>query len=289
MGKTLFITAGPEWWGSSRMRAYWPARYMPGTDVIEYQRLENITERYDAVIFQKVFDLRLAADLRANGIRVWWDVCDPGWWWQPDIHREIIELTDGIVASNVNLANDLAYWSGRKVYTIPDRMYLSHFVQRKEHTKTETVRMIWYGVSVNRISLFAAFANLERLVANGHKIELTICDDRPDVPFIQEAAFKVNHDQWTLTHEVERLLEHDIALLPPYPGAWGKVKSNNKMLTAWAAGLPATSGIDYYAMADLVMSHERRQAAADDGYATVCADYRVEQSAAQWMELLHGG
>jgi hypothetical protein len=76
--------------------------------------------------------------------------------------------------------------------------------------------------------------------------------------------------------------------LPPYPGAWGRVKSNNKALTAWACGLPVSDAQDYKALFALATIAANRERAADLGYKLLCKDYLVEQSAREWMELLNG-
>ena len=70
------------------------------------------------------------------------------------------------------------------------------------------------------------------------------------------------------------------------------MKSNNKTLTAWAAGLPVSSGLTYDTLEQLVKLAALRQGTADDGRLTVKHHYNVEQSAADWLalveELQHG-
>ena len=137
------------------------------------------------------------------------------------------------------------------------------------------------------MAIFGALANLERLAANGHSIALTIYDDQPQNRWTFTDSFPVYYTQWRLDQENEVIASHDIALLPPYPGPWGKVKSNNKELTAWACGLPATDGQDYVEMCDLVALSSKRQIEADRGYEEVKAAYTVDKSADEWKELLN--
>ena len=283
---TLFISPGDYSWGSSRMRCYWPARYMKDAAVIGTD--SPISTNYDAYIFMKQAANYEAMDrLRQAGKKVYFDLCDPMWWWNPKGTLEIAKVCNRVVCSSLGLGEDFTYCSKIDCDVIPDRLDLSHFTKTKVHAESNPIRLIWYGVSVNRISLFAALANLERLVANGCNIELTICDDRPDAELSWTDMLPVKHRRWSVENEVSTILEHDIALLPPYPGAWGKVKSNNKTLTAWACGLPVSTGEDYYELYDLCKSVEMRQALGTAGRNDVVSNWNVKNSAFEWQELIN--
>lgn len=290
--KALFIAAGPLSWGSSRMRVYWPAKYMESgyyvsNDDDPKSNVEKLDD-YDAYIFQKVFDEMLALHWKMNDKKVFWDVCDPTWWWQPQLCRDFLRNVDGVVASSLELAEDFTAWSGMPCNTIPDRLDFEHFPRQREHSDQLPIRFVWYGVSVNRITLFAALANLERLAANGYPIELTIFDDRPEQPFRISDKFPIYHLKWDLNQENRVLASHDIALIPNYPGPWGRVKSNNKTLTAWACGLPVTDGEYYDEMEMLASSKEKRIERWQRFYNVITDAYRVEKSAAEWERLLWG-
>lgn len=288
-----FITAGPVEWASSRMRAYWVAEALEtrghsvGTFAIDiatknWGALSNwaMSDGYDVFIWQKTAPVSMIQDLPQA--RHYWDVCDPSWWWQPNECREIAKHMTGIVASSPALANDFNEWYGEdKAICIPDRLKLSHFHTQRQHSDVSPVRLIWFGVAANRVALWGARANLERLVANGHKIELTIFDDRPDVRFAFSDAFPIYHVLWSLDKEVEVLAAHDVALLPPYPGPWGEVKSNNKDLTAWACGIPEVTGLDYQKLVKYVTKPHFRMTVQG-----VAEHYSVEQSAIEWEALL---
>lgn|SRR5574341_830 len=287
----LFVVAGPIHFGSSRMRAWWPARHMADTEVTHFDDLRKnfvgacqTVQNTEKVIWQKWVDVNLiTASPQASH---WWDICDPMWWFSPQQVKEFLPFIAGVVVSSQALAEDFRKWSGRGCHVIPDRLELSHFPKQRQHADASPVRFVWFGMSLNRVSLAAAWANLERLAANGHAIALTIYDDRPQEELRWGDSFPVYHARWSLDHENEVLASHDIALLPPYPGSWGKVKSNNKAMTAWASGLPATTGECYEELEQLVVDgYERgRQAAA--GLETVRRDYRVQQSADEWQMLL---
>lgn len=282
---TLFVTAGGMNWASSRMRAYWVAPYMPGADAMtsaEFDR--NPTGDYDAFVFQKFFNQTAAADLRKAGKRVYWDICDPVWWWQPADVCGILANVDGVICSTEALICDLKDW-GRETgirdirgAIIPDRIELSAFPIQHDHSKqSQVTRFIWYGMAANRIGIYAAIDNLHRLRANGFNISLTIFDDRPDVT-LDLGHIPVYHTRWSLENENRVIAEHDIALTPPYPGAWGKVKSNNRSLTALACGIPAITGEDYNELVNAVRYPAR--VIFPDGYC-------VEESAKQWQQLIN--
>jgi len=91
---------------------------------------------------------------------------------------------------------------------------------------------------------------------------------------------------WKLDEEVEVLASHDIALLPPYPGPWGSVKSNNKTLTAWACALPVIDGGDYGIMSHLCQNPTARGQAGTYGLNQVRDKWAIEKSIEEWRNLL---
>jgi len=305
--KTLFISSGPYEWGSSRMRCYWPAKYMKDTDDVEVKSRDEIFGKpwvesvkhiinADTIVFQKqsAFDFDVVRHCKELGKKIVWDLCDPVWWWSPDLTRQISPLCNIITFSSDGLMSDFCNWEkpinfdpNIRVGVIPDRLDLDHFTRQRVHSEHTPIRFIWYGVAVNRIAVYAALANLERLASNGVKIELTICDDRPDAPMQVTDLFPIYNVKWDLTQEVDVLTAHDVALLPPYPGPWGKVKSNNKKLTAWACGLPVTTGEHYAELYDLCHMLEMRQSLGSAGRFDVETNWRAEQSAAQWETILN--
>lgn len=286
----LFVAAGDKTFGSSRMRAWWVAERM-GAQAVKWDG-GGAMPIADTYIFQKTLNGQLAADLRKMGKRVWWDVCDPSWWFQPQECADIVRHIDGVVASNEPLLKDFLRWVQDvpidheiQAHVIGDRLDIGHFPKTRQHQRVQTVRLIWYGVAANRVSLHAAIPTLERLACNGQQFAVTIMDNEPNHPWRISERFDTYHLQWTLARENAVLSSHDIALLPPYPGKWGQIKSNNKTVTAWANGLPVTQGIEYYELEALMNWHTRREA-GNNGRATVHEHYDVAQSAAEWEALL---
>lgn len=288
MTSVCFIPTGDITNAGSRMRAYWPARFIPDAAVVSWDDI-RAGQLPDApvYIFQKLVDVGLMRQLRERGALVFWDVCDPAWWFNPTDAREAAEAADGIVASNWGLADDFTNWSGRKAFMIPDRVLLDHFTHRREHEEARPVRLIWFGSVQNRIALYAAGASLARLRANGFEVALTIFDNAPDNPLPGfDAELPVYSTRWALEREAETLAAHDIALLPSYPGPWSAVKSNNRTVTAMAAGLPVASGIIYEKLRALVCDVQLRRETAADGLREVEREWNVKRSAAEWLGLI---
>lgn len=282
-----FIAPGPMEWASTRWRCLWPGRYL-GATVMDWGNYVKEKPKAEAYIWCKIANLDEMKAQRKAGATVVWDLCDPVHWWSPAMARNVFDTVNYIVASNENLAADCTQFSDRSVKTIPDRVELEHYkLQRKHvHPRAEPVRFIWYGAGQNRFTLLGAIATLERLHADGISLELTIFDDHPNDQFTYTDSFPVYHTKWTTQTENQVIAAHDVAILPPYPGAWGKVKSNNKHLTAWACGIPVSDGEHYDTLQKLASFSTMRVEEAKAGRAMVLDRYDVRQSAAQWTELL---
>lgn len=286
--RVCFLTNGPIQWASARYRAFWIAECRDDWAAYELEKLREIPDA-DVYVFAKTFSIELVRQLRANDRRVYWDLCDPLHWFSPNESREMLELVDGVVCSNQGLADDVRKWSDDTVptYVIPDRLKLSHYDKQRKHHETNPVRFIWYGSAQNRAVLYPAYVTLQRLKALGYEVELTIMDDRPDISLSYGPTCPVYFARWSLEREVETIANHDIALLPPYPGEWSKVKSNNKMLTAWACGLPALTGDRWHdGLLSLVESPVVRTIQARTGRKQVEEHYTVDKSAADWEAIL---
>lgn len=281
-----FIAGGNMTNAGARLRAYWPARFIPGAAVCTWAESPPPARAY---VFQKLVDLPLLRRLSAGGAACFWDVCDPAWWFNPKDVDEIVPHLTAAVASNEGLAEDLYNWAGGRlpVRIIPDRLLLEHYNRQAEHGDRRPVRLIWFGSAQNRMALYAAHANLQRLTAEGYDIALTICDNAPNAPFADiEGVYPVYYTRWQLETEAATLAAHDVALLPPYPGPWGRVKSNNKTLSAWACGLPVVTGEDYKALRAVVTDDALRREMGRDARRHVVMGWPVEQSAADWSDLL---
>jgi len=281
----LFITPGPISWASSRMRAYWIAEKMPYARVAPKPTMEQLTSA-DVVIFVKRIDIDLVKQIHRNGKRVYWDICDPTHWYNPKESREMVDEVDGIIASNAGLKHEFERWSVKSVHMIPDCIKLEHYKKQREHVLVRPTRFIWYGAGQNRFSLYGAMPALERLACNGVEISLTIYDDRPDEYERVTNTFPIYHGGWKLEQENAVIAAHDVAILPPYPGMWGKVKSDNKRLTAYACGLPFTDGENYEWLFELATCATARSEAAIEGMEYLKAHHLIENAVEMWSKIL---
>ena len=100
-----------------------------------------------------------------------------------------------------------------------------------------------------------------------------------------EVPWPVYHSRWNLDQENEVLADHDVALLPPYPGPWGYLKSSNKKLTGWAAGLPVTDAQHWDDLLAL-FDWRRRRDEARAGYDILTEGYQTQRTAAEWNEVI---
>jgi glycosyltransferase involved in cell wall biosynthesis len=297
MSKNLFITPGdPLKWASSRLRATWVAQHLEDTKVVNGANcpvpIDQLLEANN-YIWVKLGDPEIMTRQREKGSRVFWDLCDPVWWFSPKEVTEIIPCVDKIIFSNDSLELDFLAWVEDygvldKVDTgvIPDRIDFDHYpIQKLHRSSPDGVQIIWFGAAQNRIALFGAFAILDRLAANGYKFSLTVYDDMPSSQWDFEDNYPVYYSEWQLDKENQVIASHDIALLPDYPGAWGEVKSNNKLLTALACGLPVMDGLDWIDAYNLVGSWQERQAQAEYGRKSILPFYDVKKSAEEWREI----
>jgi hypothetical protein len=273
-------------WASSRIRAYWPAQYL-GADVKTITEAASVDlSTYDAVIWQKTADLDAMAELKRRGVPQYLDICDPIHWFMPAQARKICEIVSAVVCSTAPLADDFAKFIGAHAvltYVIPDRLEMKHYPIKREHDFISPARFVWYGLYNNRAGLFGALPMMERLACNGLDVELTIYDDRPDQSIRIGDNLRIYHAAWSLESENAVIASHDIALVPPYPGAWGRLKSNNRTLTAHACGLPATTGEDFGELIDLIKSPSAREGMAKE----TTDGFEIWKSSDEWREVLN--
>jgi hypothetical protein len=214
--------------------------------------------KFSHLIWLKQCDPGLASAAQKVGIPSVWDVTDPMWWFSPEHFWPVMEAVNGTITSSKGLAEDYAMWCGRKATCLPDTLSLDHYGDPRPRHEGKAKKMIWFGHHANRMTLFGPMTNLLRLQAQGDEFSLTIMDDAgPDMQ-IFNPSFPVTRIKFDLGTEAEILRDHDLAILPPYPGPWGKCKSDNKELTAGAVGLAAVSGLLWNHMHDYFHEPDRR-------------------------------
>lgn len=288
--RVLFLTRGDRVWASSRMRSYWPADLWDEADAMQFDPDGTIPGNYDVYVWMKTGHLEAMTWLREHGRLNIVEVCDPNWWFEPEFTRELFNRADALVGATEAALADALAWYDRDIphWFIPDRLNLDHFPRQRVHQDVDPVRFVWYGIAFNRPSLFAALAPLDRLAANGVHLELTIYDDQPKQHWALTEKFAIYHGLWQLELENEVIASHDVAVLPPYPGPWGALKSNNKTLTAWACGLPVTDAADYAELERLATDTDYRAAMAFEGYSLLLDQYQIRHTVEDWQQVIRG-
>ena len=192
----------------------------------------------------------------------------------------MLELADVTITSNEGLTAAVeGSGKARHALTIPDRMLPGFHPNIVQHGPRERTVLVWYGDGGNRIAL-EGYLPLLGYLAHHLPIELRIIDNMPGVRIVAEDSERlpIVHVPWTLETFHAQLLGCDIAYLPPYPGPWGMLKSNNRQVTALWAGLPVVDGMDVGAMAALIENPALRQEVAAQGRVIAERDYDVHSS-----------
>ena len=286
--KIIFIASGPITFASARIRAFWLEPYLKESVIIEPDDNDDLRIPLGARAY--VWSKRLNHDAmraqREDGSLVFWDCCDPFWWFED--HTETISLIDAAVFSTLALKQDFEReFPSVKTYLIPDRIEKAHYTKLRAHTEQQSLRLIWFGLWFNRFSIYGALSALERLRKRyALDLSLTIFDDRPDKPLEYDTHIPINYQQWKLEHEAETLAAHDLAILPPYPEPWGLLKSNNKTLSAWAAGLPVSKAFQFERLHALCTRAELRESEKVHNLKTLSEYFLIEKSAKEWEVII---
>ena len=293
--KVLFVVPGPIQWATSRFRAYWIQPHIPDSEIVLFSELSELAgdklhealEPFDHVIWLKqcpIHELK-----KREGQKHWWDVTDPMWWFSPKWSEEIALFVDGTIVSSQGLGENFNIWKpsrAKLAKRIDDHMNLDHYNVVREHTNEGIARLIWFGLNANRFTLLGATPFLSRAWANGWKFSLTIMDNEPTNDWSRMFEFPVIHTPFDLETEAEILGAHDIAVLPKYPGPWGKCKSINKNITAYAAGLPVVTGDDYPRILELIDMPDQRQKVGDMNRKMVEDMYQSDRHARILVKIL---
>lgn len=270
---------------SARIRCFWVAKYWKESKIITSLNGEEA----DVFILQKCFKHPIAEqvqNLKAKGKKLIWDLCDPDWWLYPNEFHAIAKCMDAIVCCNQALAEDFrAEFTEYSPWIIPDRHDPEFHATIKIHNSIDAPIFVWFGWSQNRVALYGVFDFLEKLWARGSRFKLLILDEDPYTK-LDWFGFPVMHKEWSMETFHQDLLSADIALLPPYPGLRGQLKSDNKKTTAMWAGLPVTDGSDYFRLKDLIGNVEERRRAGFEGRQICEAKYDVRQSVEEWRSVI---
>jgi hypothetical protein len=298
--RVLFLAGEDASWAGSRYRAWNLEPFLPGSTVVRWgYDVRPDYYGYDAVIFQKPYGQqtpqRMAAFLSLGeylvqaGTKIYWDLCDPIWWWNDARWIEdFLSLCRGVVVSNEGLATDFRKSFGVKPVVIPDRM--PYRKEMRIHAERERPVMVWYGYASNRgPSLTGITLCLSRLVFEGIPHIFRIIDDYPKAMAWEDGrawSANVEYGKWDERRFASDLCGCDIAIIPPYPHPWGSMKSENKTAEAYWSGLPVSDGTDYYRLRDLLLKWRMRADEGQRNRSIAEERFDVQQSAAQWTQLL---
>lgn len=295
--KVHFLTRASRERASSRIRAWQvvDAWNHPDVTCSQWKQLGDIERvEADVVVLQKMKpsftgDKILERLKQRTGCRIIWDMSDPEWCTRGDVFfQRVAAHVDEFVMSTKGLQGALEDDHGIKSVVIEDRLpYTPH---QKVHTPTEVPCLVWFGMFPNRdVSIVTALQTFYRLNANDVTYTIKIIDDQPNVELPdadKHIRSLVTYTEWRLDTFERELLEGDVALLPPFPGEWGKMKSWNKQLTAAWAGLPTSDGQNYTVLKQLLTDFEYRQARGRFARAWAEREGNVLQSVQQWKDLL---
>lgn len=258
--------------GSSRIRGRWLLPYWQ--DAEEYV----IGKEYDAIVFQKVYWENMANEFQ--GLRIL-DICDPDWLEGKQVFK-FIDRMDAVVTSSEALKEYILKLRPEKfVECIPDRVYLPEFPHPK--TKHEGVgkKAVWFGYTNNIHYLMQTFDALLR-----RDITLTIIADSPYEPPLSYRDLKIENVPYSYPGVNDEIVKHDFVLLPDpsKTDERGKFKSTNKILNAWALGMPV---VKTEADLERYLSAEERQKESDLRMKEIKEKWDVKISAQQYKDLIN--
>lgn len=295
VGRVLFLAISSREDASSRLRAWNVADAWPDADCIQWDGTMPDLTGVGVVVLQKLWPSNahtkgvdmpaLLRQLKASGVRLIWDVCDPIWWWIPQAKsRLMLEPMDAITVSSPGLRDSLREDYGLEAIVIPDRLPYHTIV--KDHWDSPSPGLVWFGYAQNRQPAFySGRIALNRLVVDAVKFRLLLIDGDGGETGQADANTYVERVIWNRQCFDIDLLNGDVAFLPAYPGIVGRMKSNNKEMTASWAGLPFSTGEDYRYLHRCLTDWKFRAAEGLKARAWAEAEYEIGTSVEQWKAL----
>ncbi|MEJ2380250.1 MAG: hypothetical protein P8076_03605 [Gammaproteobacteria bacterium] len=293
----LLIAQGPREWASSRLRAW---NLADQADWIHCCTAKSVLDSdakelpfdYDVYVFQKWMDaqtVRIAKQLRFLGKQVWLDLADPLWWLEPHNFFRFLPHLTGIVVNTDAMQRALREAGAShqaalpSIAVIPDRMPPDAFSQLRRHEPRTRPVCLWFGRAENRVGLQSMQLSLHYSARMGQPLTLRIVDDGPARGVT--TAGPVEYRPWQLHTFQQELLDADVVLVPPYPGRWGELKSNNRSVTAWCAGIPTDDGWQPERLLPLLRDASLRARLGAELRREAERHYRVAESIRDWHQL----
>jgi len=261
--------------GSSRIRGSWLVKHWPEAELFK------IGQKYDAIIFQKVYFLRFLKNYK--GIKIL-DLCDPDWLEGKPI-KETIDLCDAVTVSSKALQEFICQMTDKPVIFIPDRMDPESHTIKKQH-KGRAQKVVWFGYAHNHRVIDSALATIKRL-----GLKLTIISDLPyhpgsnigdiDNEWISRNVTNIKYDYDSINEEIVN--GGDIVINPKIDTGKFKYKSDNKTYTAWMLGMPVATDS---AELEKLMDQQARIQEADKRLSQAQNELITPLSVAQYKDLI---
>lgn len=288
--KVHFLTTARPHVASARFRAYWPCEAWSSPDVTVGGPDHPAIAQADVLIVSALINEATVIRSSPAPITVW-DLTDPLWCYLGDrAFREMAAQMTHLTVSSEGLRAALATEFGTDATLIPDRLPFQ--TTQRQHQAVDVPTLIWFGYAFNRYPALSGVAPvLKRLLANGVKFKLQIVDDQPNLPLYEADRYGLaavtEHVRWESHEQLHALLcAADVALLPPFPGWIGTMKSTNRFFTAAWAALPVVDGTDYRRLESLLRDADRRGSAGWAARAYAECYGNLTHSIEDWQQLL---
>ena len=257
---------------SSRIRGRWLIKYWPEAEEYVYGK------KYDVVIYQKAYLTDHARNF--DGIKIL-DLCDPDW---VDVSnfREMIDLVDAITVCTPAFKEFLQQITNKPIVVIPDRMDIEHYKEKKIHRNIAR-EVVWHGYAHNSYVLKQVVNTL-----NKYNLGISIISNEP----VTLGSFGISLDgkkvqerytKWDLETFNSEFIKSDICILPPVWKPNDRFKSNNKILTSWALGVPVAQNSEEL---ERFLDPVERQKEADLRWQEIKEKWDVKQSVKEMKVLI---
>ena len=216
---------------SSRIRGDWLIKYWQDAEPIHFGR------NYDAIIYQKVYEVRHAKVFK--GVKIL-DVCDPDWLQTKEPFVEMIKEVDAVTCPTENLKRVMEQWVDKPVIVIPDRHDLEYFREKKIHNG-RAKEVCWFGYSHNSPPLKSV-----RKYLTENDLAISIIADQPVILSEQEAGINVHErfTKWNLDTVNKEIIKSDFVIMPGSKAPAHHFKSNNKTIHAHLLNMPVATSVE---------------------------------------------
>jgi hypothetical protein len=297
---------------------------------------------YSVVIYSKVYDERIQAEarrLQSNGTRIVLDLCDNHFYTPLNLDaprnaaaqlRRMVGLADELVASTDAMAQVLREEAGpdRHVSVIGDavetaiegvpaapwerwwaRRRLQALSKRLEGG-ADRARLVWFGshggpAGDHGMGDLESLRPLLESLHREHAVSLTVISNSAAkfARLIRSWSLPTHYLEWSAETFLDALRLHAIALIPIRENPFTRCKTNNRLVTALAAGLGvAATGIPSYrpfeefcvlddwsdGLRRYILDPEARRRAVTAGQRLLEREWTLARIADRWQQYFDG-